>query len=403
MRKFALFLVFLCLIATAAGAATWTPRAPLPAPRCADGAGVAFVNGSIYFVDAGINARYSVAGNLWSLGAPNPRPDGRTNLNSNAVLGTEIIFLGGRSASGGFDVAGVDTYDTVTGAWTLNAGSIFLPNSHAGTVPYGGSIYSFGGTFLGVSSLAFRATPPFSSILVLPSVPGQRLKPAVVQHGGKLWVIGGKDGVPLTSVEVFDPMSMSWTSGPSLPVASIARAAGVANGSLHVLLDAGLYRLSGGSWTAVAPPAPQGSNYAAIFVGDDVHAIGGCTTAHHVLTVGAADIIPPVIASVSASPSVLSVPNHKLVPVTVNVIATDDTDPAPSVHITSVTSNEPDDGLGDGDTPNDIVITGPLTVQLRAERSGKGTGRTYTITVKATDASGNSSSATTQVVVPRGK
>ena len=42
-------------------------------------------------------------------------------------------------------------------------------------------------------------------------------------------------------------------------------------------------------------------------------------------------------------------------------------------------------------------------MNLRAERSGKGSGRTYTITVEARDAAGNASTATTTVTVPRDK
>ena len=95
-------------------------------------------------------------------------------------------------------------------------------------------------------------------------------------------------------------------------------------------------------------------------------------------------------------------PNHKMVPITVTVVASDLVC-VTSLKIISVTSNEPDNGLGDGDTANDIEISGDLTVNLRAERSGKGNGRTYTITVEAKDAVGNSSTSTCTVFVPKSK
>jgi hypothetical protein len=253
--------------------------------------------------------------------------------------------------------------------------------------------------------VAFRFTPP-STVFILASLAGGRVKPAVVERAGKLWIIGGSAGVPLASVEIFDPLSETWSAGPSLPVASTTRAAGVVGGDIHVLLDAGVYRLSAGSpavWTRVGPPPPQTGNYAAIFAGDDVHAIGGCSTDHYVLHLSSlpADTIPPVIAGVTPSVAVLSPPNHKLVPVTIRVAAADDTDPTPVARIAGVTSSEADNGLGDGDTAGDVVITGPLSLQLRAERAAQGPGRTYTITVQVTDASGNSTSATTTVTVPR--
>ena len=112
------------------------------------------------------------------------------------------------------------------------------------------------------------------------------------------------------------------------------------------------------------------------------------------------DVEPPTISSVAASPSVLWPANHKMVPVTITVVASDNTG-VTSCQITSVTSSEPDNGLGDGDTAGDIQITGDLTVSLRAERSGKGNGRTYTITVECKDAAGNASTSTTTVTVPR--
>jgi hypothetical protein len=96
---------------------------------------------------------------------------------------------------------------------------------------------------------------------------------------------------------------------------------------------------------------------------------------------------PPEI-SVSVSPDTLWPPNHKMVPVVLEVDATDNCDSEPVCQITSVTSNEPINGTGDGNTAPDWEITGNFTVNLRAERSGKGGGREYTITVECTDASG---------------
>jgi len=119
-------------------------------------------------------------------------------------------------------------------------------------------------------------------------------------------------------------------------------------------------------------------------------------------TVTVVDSTPPQILSVDANPAVLWPPNHQMVNVTVTVVAIDLVDPTPVSHITSVTSNQPVNGTGDGDTAPDWVITGPLTVQLRSERS-HGQDRTYTITIETVDDAGNVSTATDTVVVTNTK
>ena len=112
------------------------------------------------------------------------------------------------------------------------------------------------------------------------------------------------------------------------------------------------------------------------------------------------DTTPPTIRSLTASRSVLWPPNHKMVLVKIAADAIDAVDPAPATRIISVTSNEPENGEGDGNTPSDWRITGDLTLELRAERSGSGSGRIYTITVESRDATGNASTATVPVIVP---
>lgn len=117
-------------------------------------------------------------------------------------------------------------------------------------------------------------------------------------------------------------------------------------------------------------------------------------------TVTVRDTTAPAIASVTPSQGALWPPNHQMVGITLNAVATDAVG-VTSTKIVNVTSSEPDNGLGDGDTAGDIVITGALSVNLRAERAGKGGGRTYTITVESRDAAGNVSTKTCTVSVAK--
>jgi predicted extracellular nuclease len=122
---------------------------------------------------------------------------------------------------------------------------------------------------------------------------------------------------------------------------------------------------------------------------------------HDPVIVGICDAIPPQV-EVQVTPDTLWPANHKYVTVeaTVDVF---DASGETTLTLVSVTSNEPDDGQGDGNTTNDIVIVDDYTFKLRAERSGSGDGRIYTITYRVTDACGNSTVATATVTVPHSK
>jgi hypothetical protein len=101
-------------------------------------------------------------------------------------------------------------------------------------------------------------------------------------------------------------------------------------------------------------------------------------------------------------------PNHKYRTVTISNLvssATDNCDSTvglSSVYISQVTSDEADDGSGDGNTTHDILIAADCkSVQLREEREGGGNGRVYTITFKVRDSAGNVATATAKVTVPK--
>ena len=123
---------------------------------------------------------------------------------------------------------------------------------------------------------------------------------------------------------------------------------------------------------------------------------------HDPVIVGFCEGVAPTI-DVRLNRDTLWPPNHKYVTVRAHVKVVDNLDLNPTVTLVSVTSNEPDNGLGDGDKADDIIIKSDFVFRLRAERSGTGDGRVYTITYEAMDACGNSTLATATVTVPKSK
>jgi hypothetical protein len=110
------------------------------------------------------------------------------------------------------------------------------------------------------------------------------------------------------------------------------------------------------------------------------------------------DNTPPDISNPSANPGTLWPPNHKMVDIAVNYTATDNSGTA--ICSLSVSSNEPVNGTGDGNTSSDWNVIDAHKVQLRSERAGNLTDRIYTIKITCKDPSENSSSQSVFVTVP---
>ena len=146
-----------------------------------------------------------------------------------------------------------------------------------------------------------------------------------------------------------------------------------------------------GTAAGVAPTVTLGTGVHAITL-TDTDDEGEQSSDEVVVTVS--DQTPPVIASLAASPNELWPPNNKMVAVTI-VPGVSDNCGASSCQITGVTVSEPAAG--------DWAITGPLSLTLRAKRAGPGGARIYTIAVACTDASGNVSTGSTTVTVPRNR
>jgi hypothetical protein len=186
--------------------------------------------------------------------------------------------------------------------------------------------------------------------------------------------------VPTVTAEVLEP------EGQALTVVWAVNGVNIQTNQLPATNPTNVHVVS------FAAELPFGTNQISITAFDTEGSSASCSS-----SVVVQDVIPPVITSVSGDRPVLWPPNHKLKQITVQAEVTDDCT-ATTWKIISVSSNESETAKGSGNTLSDWKINGDHKAKLRAERSGQGTGRIYTITVQASDEAGNLSDPKTITV-----
>ena len=163
-----------------------------------------------------------------------------------------------------------------------------------------------------------------------------------------------------------------------------------------------LVTLTGGTTVSPTFTAPAVGAGGATLTFQLVVSDGQASSAADSVTVHIADTNdPPVCTLAQASPTLLWPPNHTMVPVSILGV-TDPNNQAVTFTFTSVTQDEPINGLGDGDTSPDAAVSGNQ-ILLRAERAGTGNGRVYVAHFTATDAEGAHCSGAVKVGVPHSK
>src|SRR6266540_541830 len=124
---------------------------------------------------------------------------------------------------------------------------------------------------------------------------------------------------------------------------------------------------------------------------------GGTSSAYVTVTVINSHT-PPDASHARADVSSLWPPDHKMALVHILSVVNPNNDP---VTIDTVTQDEPTNGLGDGDTPIDAIISGD-SATVRAERSGNGNGRVYHVCFTVHDPEHDAQGCVT-VAVPKSK
>jgi subtilisin-like proprotein convertase family protein len=318
-------------------------------------------------------------------------------ISSAAACGSDVVATFALSDDG-LDL-GTASFNITTGAAVQtvatfsNTTPIRIPNSGTGTSsgapasPYPSAIDVSGvtGTAAGMTLTInnFSHTKPADVDLLLVSPGGQKFVP--------MSDVGGTAGVVNLTMTFAD-------SGAALPPT----------------LTSGTFRPGNSgafdSFPAPAPPAPYSSPspggsatftsvfgftnpngtwrlYAVDDAANDTGTIaGGWSLSFRSSTRACAPVNPPAVTAAAAEPQTLWPPNHRMIDIEVSYGAGTDC----ATCNLAVTSNEPQDGLGDGDTAPDYEVVDAHHVRLRAERSGMGGGRVYTITITCANGAGTS-------------
>ena len=185
--------------------------------------GVGVLRDQIYFVGGSsgdghgkIGHKYNPISNEWS-----DLPDMSTAREGVAVAtrGDSLYAIGGYNGS---VQSSVEIFDAVSGSWSTGT-ELPTATSHASAIYFDERIYFIGGK---INDDGFRETSTvyeynFESDLwsVKSSMPTPRHGHELLIFDNKIWVLGGYRGdldSHLNVVEIYDPSTDSWSSGPSL-------------------------------------------------------------------------------------------------------------------------------------------------------------------------------------------
>ena len=224
----------------------WMQKANMLTPRW--GPSTSVVNGKIYAIGGDENPsgngnspspmveEYDPLTDTWTAKTDMPTP--RWLLSTSVVEG-KIYAIGGsiRGGNPNLTVSTVEEYNPLTDTWTLKTPMPTRRNSFSTSV-VNGDIYTISG-YDGASAIDpvevyNPKTDTWTRKNVAPTPRGNLPLHAPVVNG-KIHVIGGWDGEPLSTVEVYDPATDRWMQKANMPTPRFGLSTSVVNGEIYAI------------------------------------------------------------------------------------------------------------------------------------------------------------------------
>jgi len=283
---------------TASAQGTWTSLAPVPSVGSGvEGMQVGHVGNDIiaaFGFDPGVGDTvttriYDIASNTWTTGSDGPLP-GRSE-GAAVTHDGNLYAVGGRG--GVVVLTNLDRYTPAADTWASLAP---MPTARAGlgVARVGEAIYAIGGRTIpggpctgGELATVERFDIASGTWTTVAPLPSARSDLAAKTNGGKIYVFGGcAGGVFLGNVDVYDPVTDTWSTGPAdLPTPRAAKYAvgkrgvtifvigGYAGGAALGVNEA--YKVSRDTWSTWAPMITSRAEMGVASHGGRIYTVGG--------------------------------------------------------------------------------------------------------------------------------
>lgn len=278
-------------------ASTWTPRAAMSPARYAHAAAV--LNGRIHIV-GGVSSPsctflashdvYDPSSDTWTASTEAPMSVGRVHPRL-VALGGFLYVMGGASGCG-VDLKSAQRYDPGTNAWTPLP-DMASPRIGFGAAAAAGRIFAIGGVFPsgsgGFLNLVESYDPATNAWTSEPSLPQAFSEGAFGVINGIIYVAGGRTDGGASSLQTyaFDPLNSGagWVTKATMPAGSgrIGIGSAVSGGKLYAIGGSGaglqsrvdIYDPITNSWSLGTPlPSPR-TELAGASVDEQIYALGG--------------------------------------------------------------------------------------------------------------------------------